>query len=171
MSKRFVLLFATSVYVGIVALTACKKDETSTPAPVDPDKALFAEATATTGFTFYRSGDTIVAAVPASPHLKYRLRFNAIAATSLDAMGNLPVGRTFPVGSLVIKDVYDRGRLARINVMKKDLTGSNAASGWQWAEYNPDGSIRMGVTTKGAGCLSCHSITPNRDLTRTFDLH
>lgn len=169
--SRPLLFLAACIYGGAVLLTACKKDDKPAPATADPDKALFAEATATTGFTWYRGGDTIVAAVPASPHLKYRMRFNATAATALDAAGNLPVGGTFPVGSLVVKDVYDRGRLARVNVMKKDLTGPNAANGWQWAEYNPDGSLRMGVTTKGAGCISCHSITPNRDLTRTFDLH
>jgi hypothetical protein len=55
--------------------------------------------------------------------------------------------------------------------MKKDPSNGNAGSGWVWAEFKTDGSASFSTGKKGDGCISCHSGLPNRDLTRTFDLH
>ena len=55
--------------------------------------------------------------------------------------------------------------------MKKDPSNGNAGSGWVWAEFKTDGSAAFSTSKKGDGCISCHSNNPNRDLTRTFDLH
>ncbi|MBL0054566.1 MAG: hypothetical protein IPP29_25345 [Bacteroidetes bacterium] len=54
--------------------------------------------------------------------------------------------------------------------MKKMLRMPMPAVGG-WAEFKPDGTVTYSAANKGSGCIGCHSGTPNRDLTRTFDLH
>jgi hypothetical protein len=154
-----------TILIAIIFFSSCKKDKTDT----DTDEALYNEVKAS-GYTYYQGGN-ILAGAPASPHGNFKLRFNSVAQTVLDSTGELPAGVSFPTGSMIVKEVYDGSSLHLFAVMKKDPSNTNAAGGWLWAELNTDGSTNFSTGKKGDGCISCHSNSPNRDLTRTFDLH
>jgi len=101
------------------------------------------------------------------------VRFNAIAQAALDDTGKLPVGSSIPTGSIIVKEIYSsaNGSIDLYAIMKKDPSSSVSVSGYQWAEFKPDGSTFFSTKKKGNGCISCHSSSPNRDLVRTVDLH
>ncbi|MCX6273919.1 MAG: cytochrome P460 family protein [Bacteroidetes bacterium] len=162
--KKYILLSGI-VALSVISIQSCKKDKTDP----DADNKLYSEATAS-GFTKYQN-DTLLSAASPSPHGSFKLRFNSTAAAALDSTGELPSGNTFPYGSVIVKDVYNGTDLKLYAVMKKDPSSSNSGNGWLWAEFNPDGSVVFSTGKKGDGCVSCHSGSPNRDLTRTFDLH
>jgi hypothetical protein len=145
---------------------SCKKEESET----ELDQQLYNETKSNTGYIYYQDGDTLPGTSP-SPHGFFRLRFNATAQTVLDSVNELPVGSAFPSGSILVKEVYKNNALNLLVVMKKNPSGTDAASGWQWAEFNPDGSVFYSSGKKGDACVSCHTSSPNRDLTKTFDLH
>lgn len=165
-SKHFAL--ALLVLLGISLIVAsCKKEEDENP---DLDNQIFNEIKSNDGYLYYQNGDTLPGISP-SPHGSFRLRFNSTAQTVLDSVNELPVGSAFPTGSILVKEVIKNGTLDLLVVMKKNPSGTDAAGGWQWAEYNPDGSAFYSVGKQGDACLSCHQSSPNRDLTKTFDLH
>ena len=149
----------------IVVIQSCKKDKVDT----DADNALYSEITAG-AYTYYQSG-TLLSGVSPSPHGSFKLRFNAIALAALDTTGELPSGSSFPTGSIIVKEIFGGSTINLYAVMKKDPLNGNAGSGWVWAEFNTDGSSVFSTGKKGDGCISCHNGSPNRDLTRTFDLH
>jgi len=163
MKKSLFVLFALAVAVGSVQ--SCKKDEDS-----KEDEALFAEIA--TANSYYQNA-AVLSPAGNSPHGSFKLRFNGTANAALDSTGELPVGGSFPSGSLLVKEVVSNGTTSLYAVMKKDPGSVYAGSGWLWAEYNPDGSTVISVTKKGTDgeCVSCHSFNTNRDLTNTFDLH
>ncbi|MCB2220559.1 MAG: cytochrome P460 family protein [Bacteroidetes bacterium] len=150
----------------IFVIQSCKKDESET----ELDNQLYDEIKSSTGYLFYQDGDTLSGVSP-SPHGSFRLRFNTTAQNVLDSIHELPAGSTFPTGSILVKEVYKNNALNLLVVMKKNPSGTDAASGWQWAEFNPDGSVFYSTSKKGDACVSCHTSSPNRDLTKTFDLH
>ena len=163
MKKSF---FVTGLLLAfIITIQSCKKDKTDP----DSDNRLFEELSSGT-YSDYQGGIILSAASP-SPHGSFKLRFNATATSALDTTGEIPSGNSFPSGSVIVKDVYDGTTLKLHAVMKKDPGSTNSGSGWLWAEYNTDGSVIFSTGKKGDGCISCHSGSPNRDLTRTFDLH
>lgn len=163
MKKTQTTLLLITLFVFL--LQACKKDK----AAENANKALFDQANAG-GYTFFDSGN-LLSGAPPSPHGSFKLRFNATAAAALDTSGRLPVGASFPNGSIIVKEVYSGNSISLLAVMKKDPGNANAGNGWLWAEYNTNGNVAFDVNKKGDGCIGCHSGTPNRDLTRTFDLH
>lgn len=149
----------------ILSIQSCKKDKSDPEA----DSQLFNEINKG-GYTWYQNGDTLPGTSP-SPHGNFTLRFNSVAQSVLDSTGELPVGASFPSGSILVKEAISGGVLSLHVVMKKDPSSSNSGSGWLWAEYSTDGSVSYGVASKGGACVSCHSTSPNRDLVKTFDLH
>ena len=163
--KKTIITFWLIVF-SIAVIQSCKKDKADAP-DTGPDEDLYSEMTAG-GFTYYQSGNLLPGA-PQSPHGSFKLRFNAIAFAALDSTGELPTGSSFPTGSVIVKELGSP--IHQYSVMKKDPSNENAGSGWVWAEFNTDGSASFSTEKKGVGCISCHSDLPNRDLTRTFDLH
>lgn len=163
MKKKIIVIFLIANYIFIIQ--ACKKDKSNTEA----DNALYSEATSGT-YTYYQNG-TLLSAVSPSPHGSFKLKFNATALAALDSTGELPQGNSFPTGSIIVKEVHSGSSVNLYAVMKKDPSNSNASNGWLWAEYNTDGTAAFSIDKNGDGCTSCHSGTPNRDFTRTFDLH
>ena len=143
---------------------SCETDKTT-----DEDIQLFNELSVS-GYTYYQNGSTLSAAGN-SPHGSFKLRFNNIAQTVLDSLGELPTGSSFPDGSIIVKEIYKNTNLDLYAIMKKDPSNGNANNDWVWAEYDPDGSTVISLSTQGSSCVGCHSQTPNRDFTRTFDLH
>jgi Cytochrome P460 len=125
----------------------------------------------TTGYTYYKNDDALRPSSSASPHSRYfAVKFDTIAYSVLTDDGKLPVDGTFPVGSLVVKELYDTedGALVLYAVMKKSAS-ENAKNGWLWAEFKADGATFYSVSEKGASCVGCHSIN-HRDYMRLFDL-
>lgn len=162
-----ILVIITSLI--LITLQSCKKDKEEEPKITNIDPEIYSNATAS-GYVFYQNGD-LLSGVSPSPHGAFKLRFNSIAAAALDSTGELPSGNTFPSGSIIVKDIYSGSTLTTYAVMKKDPSNEFSGNGWVWAEYKPDGTVLFTTANKGNGCISCHSGTPNRDLTRTFDLH
>lgn len=164
-------------------LVSCKKDEssseptTSSPTPntqVTTDAVLVNELKSK-AFTYYQNDSiNLLMAKGNSPHGSFKLKFNAIAQSSLDATtGKLPQGKTFADGSLIVKETFSgNGNPGLVAVMKKESSNANAAGGWVWNEIAANGvSIVYSVNLKGVGCIGCHSGNTNRDLVTSFDLH
>ncbi len=153
------------VLIIVCLLASCKKDKEINNA----NDQLFDEATAS-GFTYFDNGDLLTGALP-SPHGSFKLRFNAIAYAALDTSGKLPVGATFPNGSLIVKEIFTGADITLLAIMKKNPSSDYASNGWMWAEIKPEREVSFSLREKGDACVSCHNGSPNRDLTRTFDLH
>lgn len=159
-------LFRLTLFLAAgISFHACKND--SIPPTQTSDELLFEEISSS-GYLYYQNGNVITGA---GPHGDFKLRFNATAATALDGDGELPPGESFPNGSILVKEVHTGAGLILYAVMKKSPSDANAGNGWIWAELFPSGEAFAPVSAKGAGCTPCHSTSPHRDFTRTFDLH
>lgn len=123
-----------------------------------------------TGYEYFRSAQ-ILNPASTSPHGAFKLRFNQIAWAALDEQEKLPKGKTFPEGSVIVKEVFSNNAVSVYAIMKKTSSDYNAKEGWLWAEILPDGKPAYQLSLKGAVCVNCHRDTPNRDLVRTFDVH
>jgi hypothetical protein len=151
----------------VTLLSNCKKDKTTAS-----DATLFEKSNTTTGFYYYKNNTAILESSKPSAHNKYfRMRYNKIAFDAMTDNGKLPIGKQFPEGSLVVKELYDSksGSVVLLAVMSKETGNENLASGWLWGEYSPSGSTVYSISKKGSACVSCHS-TDARDYTRVFDL-
>jgi len=160
--KKSVILMCIIV-IFICTIQSCKKSARRT------DKNLY-ESLGESGYTFYKGG-AILPAKGSSPHGPFKLRFNTIANAALDTALKLPLGNSFPNGSIIVKELFNGNNLILYVVMKKEDNNKNAADGWLWSEYEINGDVAYSVGSKGNSCTSCHKSTPNRDLTLTFDLH
>lgn len=161
--KTYLTLFVLSVTLYV--LSSCQKEETAI------DAALFKEVEAG-GFIYYQGDNTVQQSNVQGGHSAYfRVRYNPIAFAALTDSGKIPIGSSFPEGSLVVKEQYSSitGSIKKFAVMKKSNT-SEASAGWVWAEYNADGSVNVSVSKKGETCIGCHTIN-SRDYNRIFDLY
>jgi len=166
MKNQLAVFIALTFILG--SFVQCNEEEPAT----GPDLDLYNEATASSGFTFYQDNPAILTSSNPSAHNDFmRVKFNAIAQGALGLDGRLPVGASFPNGSLIVKELYDTqgGSISLYAVMKKDSMNSNAGANWLWAEYYPNASVLNSVTESGSGCIGCHS-TNSRDYSRVFDL-
>lgn len=166
------LIIISFVFIG----QACKKEvfdqsipDTGVMVQITDDELLELSVT-NEGFVFFDGGKTIAGVEP-SPHGSFRLKFNEVAASVLSSDGTFPEGAVFPENSLIVKEILSGSDISLYAIMQKQPGDANAASGWVWGEYEPDGKVLFGVDTKGSSCVGCHSENPNRDLTRTFNLH
>lgn len=165
MKKQFLSTLFVLICTSLI-LSQCKK-------ATEEDKALFDKSKETTGFTYYKNDNTVLPSSSASAHNSFfRVRFNATAQAALTDNNKLPAGGSFPDGSLIVKELYDsqNGSLALLAVMEKASTNSASGAGWLWAEFKPDGKIVHSTSKKGEGCISCHSLSGNRDYVRLFEL-
>lgn len=157
-------IFSVFLISSIIAMHACRKDKLDVI-----DKPLYDEISES-GYIYFQNGNLLKGVSP-SPHGAFKLRFNSIALAALDSTGRLPKGNKFPIGSILVKEVYENGALSLYVVMKKDPSSEHDGNEWLWAEYKTDGSIDYSIKKQGQGCIGCHSGGTSRDLTRTFDLH
>jgi hypothetical protein len=169
---------------------ACKKDmslATDDGSSVSPtvitDKQLY-DMAFQSGLVYYKNiTDTLPFTPNGGGHGGFiHIKFNAIAASALDSTGKLLVGKKFPVGSLIVKNIYKTkgGVLNTVAVMYKSNTDIHKANGWVWGEYYGNENNGTSVNSKGAVCTGCHSITSvnspvmgdsgNRDYVRIFGL-
>src|SRR4051812_31281906 len=109
MKKLFVISSFLSLFI---IFSQCKKDKQDPIiTPVVPaqetDSMLIAKSASLTDAYYYKGNDTVYASSAASAHNAYfRVRFNAIAKNALTNDGKLPVGGTFPTGSLIVKELH-----------------------------------------------------------------
>src|SRR5678816_144736 len=124
--KRIILCAGVAT-VLVNLMLCCKYNEL----PGATDAELYEQVVAPSGYVYFNGG-LMLAPDPASPHGYFKLRFNDIAATVLDANGRLPVGNFFPKGSMLVKEVYVGGNLVLYAVMRKDPSNPDAGNGWLW---------------------------------------
>lgn len=141
----------------------------SGPAVNDADlRALIAPGKA---WTFYkRSATPISRSSGPHPESMALVRYNAHAATQLDAAGKVRAGASFPDSSIIVKELSDGAAVGVYAVMMK-LRGSASAGfdGWVWAEFTGDGTSKYSTSGRGGACSSCHS--SGIDYTRMNDSH
>lgn len=166
MKLLFSALFSLSVFV-FACTKEQKKDDTDAV-----NQTIFEDITVGKNYTFYKGDPSVVPSSPQSAHNAFfRVRFNAIASAALIDNGKLSINGTFPEGSIIVKDLYDSqtGSIVLYAVMKKESANANSNKGWLWIEYNAAGKEIYKISSKGNGCVSCHS-TNHRDYVRLFDL-
>jgi len=133
------------------------------------DAALFDIAKQTTGFTWYKRSDALLAKGAKSGHSEpfKRTRYNAQAATHLDAAGKVKEGTVFSEESIIVKELVnaDRSFSGYALMLKRKADPSADANGWVWGYVLASGAVRDAAARKGAGCIGCHSISGNIDLT------
>jgi hypothetical protein len=158
--------FLISSLLSLVLLLAlhCTKSVGKNPALAYTDNALL-DSSKAAGRYYYKNDPVKLLSGANGPHGAFKLRFNNIAFNALQDSGSLPLKKQMPDGSLVIKDVYDKGQVGLYAIMYK-LSGS-----WLWAEIEPDGEVHYSVNKDPGVCINCHSQAGNRDLLRTFTYH
>ena len=163
MKTRFTsLTLPLFLSIALLVIYSCAKKR------VNQD--LFKESTST-DLVFYKNKDTIYAPAGTSPHGPFKLKFNSTAASAFGPDGKLPVGESFPEGSLIVKELYTNNAKTLYAVMKKDRKSKFASNKWVWAEYELNGDVKINVSREGKDCVSCHTSGTTRDLTLSFDLH
>ncbi|HRK74669.1 MAG TPA: cytochrome P460 family protein [Rhodothermales bacterium] len=155
----------------IVFIFGCDTTPAPDPDP-DPDErttdeTLYDFAKSTTGYVWYKKSDLLLPKSSGSGHTAplMRTRFNATASAKLDAAGKVQPNATFPDGSVVVKElVTSGGDLSLYAILYKKSGHPDAdAKGWVWGYINPDGSVRISASQKGAACISCHTQSGNID--------
>lgn len=135
------------------------------------DATLYSLVRGDPSWTFYkRSATPITRASQPHPESRALVRYNARAATQLDAAGKVRSGASFPDSSIIVKELSNGSTLVTYAVMMK-LTGSMSAGpgGWIWAEFGPTGSVKFPAASRGSACTSCH--VAGTDYTRMNDSH
>ena len=139
--------------------------------PSVSDATLYSIVRGDPSWTFYkRSATPIARSSRPHPESHALVRYNARAATQLDAVGKVRSGASFPDSSIIVKALSNGSTLATYAVMMK-LSGSASSGpgGWIWAEYGPAGAVKFSTTSRGSACTSCH--VAGIDYTRMNDSH
>jgi len=164
MKKHLINLVVISL--GFMSmLISCTKEIAKNPELAFSDKALFDSCRNNAAFHYYKNKDTVYHVDPASnsPHGAFKLKFNAIAFAALTDSGKFPVGKRFPEGSMVVKEVQSNGMYA---FMYKHN------SSWLWGEVHADGTTPFSVyKDPKAACVSCHSQSGQRDFVLSFKFY
>ncbi len=163
----FLKMFIVSIFVSMSVLYACSEEEAAVELVSVSDADLLKMAKNTSGFTWFKKSEVLLAKSTASGHSYplLRTRFNAVAAKQLDAAGRINAGATFEEGSLIVKELYtDANTLSRYAVLyKKANTKETDAKGWIWGYIDANGTVAAPAAAKGSGCISCHTTTGSID--------
>jgi hypothetical protein len=152
------------------------EQQQTTPSFISTDAQLFAFITQTEPFATYSlfpNADSVTAGAlnGSNAHQpQVRVSMNARALSALVG-GRLPSGATFPDSSVIFKQIRTGGVTTLYAVLFKDKDNPLAGNGWLWAEYRPNGAVDFSITTKGSGCIGCHSREQGtqNDFVRTFE--
>ncbi len=153
---------------------ACKKEEQKEDPALAKgltDESMYASVKDNSGYVYYKNDASIKASSKSTAHgTWFNLLFNSVASAALTDNGKLPVGVSFPEGSIVVKELYEtqQGGLKYIAVMQKASKNENQNGGWVWGEFEADGKVYSGIGTKGGGCAGFHS-SCDRDKVRAFE--
>lgn len=162
--KKNLALISVVITSIIIVFHSCKKEKAE-----GIDKQLYNMAQETDGFVWYKNTNSLLNKSAGSGHseLFLRTRYNATAATQLDADFKVIDGTTFPEGSLIVKELYSNSStLSKYAVLYKQTANENAdVNGWVWGYINADGTVAESATNKGTSCTSCHSQSNHIDYT------
>jgi hypothetical protein len=156
---------AATVLTALIALVACKHEETEDP--IDAD--LLELAMDDVDYTWYKESDALLPRSSGSGHAQalLRTRFNTIASSVLDTNGQVRPDTTFPNGSVIVKELFeDANTLSQYAILYKKPSHPYAdADGWVWGYVRPDGEVREPSRNKGSACRGCHGQANNIDFT------
>lgn len=151
-----------------VILVSCSKKDATTKVTVT-DKELFELAKYNPAHSWFKKNDTIYSKSTASGHSQpfLKTRYNSVAYSKFDSLGNLNDTSVFPEGSLIIKELLDEMyQIDRYAILYKNSTHEFADDkGWVWGYLNKDGSVIVSSSLKGNSCISCHSQNGSVDRT------
>jgi hypothetical protein len=157
--KQFFIL--STLILGIWTINSCKKKEK------ELDEELFELAKETSGFVWYKNSSSLLSKSSGSghPQTSLRTRYNAAAATKLDANGKITANATFPEGALIVKELYENSTtVSRYAILYKKTDSPSAdAKGWVWGYIDANGKVAEPASNKGKACISCHSQSDNID--------
>jgi hypothetical protein len=71
--------------------------------------------------------------------------------------GRIPLGKKFPEGSFIVKDVFRNGSITLYAYMYKHK------GKWLWGEVEPSGKFHFRKADGEKSCVGCHSQTGHRD--------
>lgn len=160
--KNNLILSLFGLSLMAIAFQSCKKDE---PA-VGIDLELLQMAEMTNGFTWYKDSDAWLAKSSGSGHnyTSLRTRYNATAATQLDAEGKVRSNASFPDGSLVVKELSNGTEAELYAILYKRSDHEFADdNGWVWGYVFANGNVATTAEDKGAICTGCHLQPQNID--------
>jgi hypothetical protein len=133
---------------------------------IEEDQDLYLMSKSTENFVWYKNSSTQLSKSAGSGHSQPFLntRFNSVAQSNLDANFKVKIGQKFPEKSLIVKELYENGKLDQYAILYKNSSHKNADSkGWVWGYINSDGSVKIPSSKKGESCASCHSQSGNED--------
>lgn len=177
MRKLFAVVMVMALCLLMVQCTKDKQEKSVIPSGnsrPETDSALFEKIILSKGFQYYGGKDSVYPSARESAHKAYfRVRFNQIAQAALSDNGKLPVGGSFPPGSIIVKELHGNQQgtsLQGYAIMEKLPDDINAAKAWVWAEYTSTAKpVGISIAEKGAACVSCHT-SNSRDYVRLFNL-
>lgn len=154
-----------------VLLFSCNDRGTEDRPAIVTDAQLLSLAQAPAGWVYYKnSTDTLIkASNSAHDEPRLRTRYNAKAASQLNADGKVKLDPNFPDSSLIVKELFTGPTITTFAIMFKLRSASNAGNDWVWSELDVNGNVKISAANKGAGCISCHSA--GLDHTRMNDSH
>lgn len=168
--KKQLLIFAFGLTLVSSIFYSCANDIGPNPS-LDKnspytDKSLLDSCKNEAAFSYYKNNNSVIASqgsTTGSPHGDFKLKFNKIATAALGSDGKLPVGSTFPQGSMVVKETVS-GKYAFL--YKKE-------SSWLWGEVTQDGSsvIQSVNSEPSSACVSCHNRPVARDYVLSFQFY
>jgi hypothetical protein len=164
--------FALPLFLPLLFAACSESTPPAPPAvPAVTDADLFSLQSAPSGWVFYRlRADTLARGGNSAHPDRVRTRYNAKAASQLDAEGRVRSGAAFPDSSLIVKDVFTGSTRTVIAYLYKLRAASNAGpGGWVWSETGDDGTPFIPASEKGSRCAPCHA--PGIDYTRMNDVH
>ena len=157
--KTFCVLVA--LVLGVWTINSCKKKEK------ELDEELFELAQETAGFVWYKNSSSLLSKSNGSGHPQtfLRTRYNAAAATKLDANGKITANTIFPEGALIVKELYENStNVSRYAILyKKSDSPSADTKGWVWGYIDANGKVAEPASNKGKACISCHNQSDNID--------
>lgn len=167
----------------LVLFASCRERDAVTPPPpqnsnlIVADSVLFRVVTQSqpfSAYTLFPNADSVTSGTlnGSTAHQPLvRVSMNTKAFGALQS-GRLPAGGKFPEGSIIFKEIRTNNGLASLYaVIYKESINPLANSGWLWAEYSPNGAVVFSITSRGSGCVGCHSREqgPQNDFVRTFE--
>ncbi len=159
--KSKTILVVIALISSVCIIHSCKKEEK------EIDKELYELAKVTSGFVWYKNSSSLLSKSSGSghPQTSLRTRYNAAAATKLDANGKITANATFPEGALIVKELYEKSsELSRYAILLKKSDSPFAdAKGWVWGYINANGKVAEAASNKGKACISCHNQADNID--------
>jgi hypothetical protein len=157
--KTFFVLI--TLLLGVWTINSCKKKEK------ELDEELFELAKETAGFVWYKNSSSLLSKSSGSghPQTSLRTRYNAAAATKLDANGKITANATFPEGALIVKELFENSTtVSRYAILYKKTDSPSAdAKGWVWGYIDANGKVAEPASNKGKACISCHNQADNID--------